>query len=386
MNLNSYQIKRILKVVLLLFACLIAIASLWYTNILVEQLKEEEEGKARKWAEATHIIANRTSDENYDPTFALSVVRDNKTIPVIVMIDGVITEYRNLDTNKVKIPGYLEKKVLEMGSQNDPIEVDFVDDKKLYIYYENSILLTKLKYYPYVQLSIIGLFLAISYFAFSYSRRSEQNQVWVGMSKETAHQLGTPISSLVAWLQLAEESGDKLDPSILREMKSDIERLELITERFSKIGSEPVIEKNDLCEVVRNTVGYLSKRAPRKVEFSLPDNESPVWVGLNVPLFAWVIENLTKNALDAMNGEGRISYEITDREKEVILDVTDTGVGIPSSRFKEIFKPGFTTKKRGWGLGLSLVKRIIQNYHNGQIFVKESVPGKKTTFRIILRK
>lgn len=386
MNLDSYRTKRFLKAGLIVFACMIAVSSLWYTNVLVEQLKEEEEGKARRWAEATNIIANRTLDENFDPTFALSIVRDNNTIPVIVVLDGVITEYRNLDTSRVKEEGYLERKVKEMGDQNDPIIVAFEDNKSLMIYYENSILLTKLMYYPYVQLSVIALFLAISYFALSYSRRSEQNQVWVGMSKETAHQLGTPISSLVAWLQLAEEGGGKLDDSIINEMRIDVDRLQLITERFSKIGSSPVLNKENLVDVVRDTVGYLMKRAPRKVDFVLPDPDKEVFVRMNVPLFAWVIENLTKNAIDAMNGQGTITYTITEREADAYLDVSDTGSGIPSGRFKEIFKPGYTTKKRGWGLGLSLVRRIVLNYHKGQIFVKESSPGKGTTFRVILGK
>ena len=386
MNLDSYHAKRFLKLGLFIFACFIAISSLWYTNDLVNQLKKEEERKARKWAEATNIIANRATEENFDMTFALSIVRDNNTIPVIVVLDGVITDYRNLDSLRIQEEGYLEHKVKEMGKQNEPIIVDFGKDKELKIYYENSILLTKLRYYPYVQLSVIAVFLAISYFALSYSRRSEQNQVWVGMSKETAHQLGTPISSLVAWLQLAEEGGDKLDEAIINEMRIDVDRLYLIADRFSKIGSSPVLEKENLVKVVRDTVGYLMKRAPKTVKFVLPDPDQVAIAHLNAPLFAWVIENLTKNAMDAMNGKGTISYEIIDREKEVVFDVSDTGTGIPSSRFKEIFKPGYTTKKRGWGLGLSLVRRIISNYHKGQIFVKESMPGKRTTFRIILRK
>lgn len=386
MNLDSYHAKRFLKLGLFIFACFIAISSLWYTNDLVNQLKKEEERKARKWAEATNIIANRATEENFDMTFALSIVRDNNTIPVIVVLDGVITDYRNLDSLRIQEEGYLEHKVKEMGKQNEPIIVDFGKDKELKIYYENSILLTKLRYYPYVQLSVIAVFLAISYFALSYSRRSEQNQVWVGMSKETAHQLGTPISSLVAWLQLAEEGGDKLDEAIINEMRIDVDRLYLIADRFSKIGSSPVLEKENLVKVVRDTVGYLMKRAPKTVKFVLPDPDQVAIAHLNSPLFAWVIENLTKNAMDAMNGKGTISYEIIDREKDVVFDVSDTGTGIPSSRFKEIFKPGYTTKKRGWGLGLSLVRRIISNYHKGQIFVKESMPGKRTTFRIILRK
>jgi len=383
--LNSYQVKTYLKLFLLIFAAGIAAASLIYTNQLVESLKAEEREKARFWADAMRVLSH-VEDEEADITFPLSVVMANNTIPVIATLeDGTINTYRNIDSTKLKQPGYLEERLELMKEANEPIELDYHEGEKIIIYYENSILLTQLKYYPYVQLSIIGVFLLLSYFAFSYSRRSEQNQVWVGMSKETAHQLGTPISSLVAWLELIKDDPSNYNDEVLHEMQNDLSRLELITERFSKIGSEPVLKPLSVYAVVAETVGYLQKRLSSKVEFTVKDESDHAEASLNAPLFAWVIENLTKNAVDAMEGAGRIDYLIYRRESRVIIEISDTGKGIPSNRFKTIFKPGFTTKKRGWGLGLSLVKRIVENYHNGNIIVKESVANTKTTFKITLK-
>lgn len=383
--LNSYQVKTYLKLFLLVFAAGIAAASLIYTNQLVESLKAEEREKARFWADAMRVLSH-VEDEEADITFPLSVVMANNTIPVIATLeDGTINTYRNIDSTKLRQPGYLEQRLELMKEANEPIELDYHEGEKIIIYYENSILLTKLKYYPYVQLSIIGVFLLLSYFAFSYSRRSEQNQVWVGMSKETAHQLGTPISSLVAWLELIEDDPSNYNDEVLHEMQNDLSRLELITERFSKIGSEPVLKPLSVHAVVTETVGYLQKRLSSKVEFTVKDESDDAEASLNAPLFAWVIENLTKNAVDAMEGAGRIDYLIYRRESRVIIEISDAGKGIPSNRFKTIFKPGFTTKKRGWGLGLSLVKRIVENYHDGSIIVKESVPNKQTTFKITLK-
>ncbi len=383
--LNSYQVKTYLKLFLLVFAAGIAAASLIYTNQLVESLKAEEREKARFWADAMRVLSH-VEDEEADITFPLSVVMANNTIPVIATLeDGTINTYRNIDSTKLRQPGYLEQRLELMKEANEPIELDYHEGEKIIIYYENSILLTQLKYYPYVQLSIIGVFLLLSYFAFSYSRRSEQNQVWVGMSKETAHQLGTPISSLVAWLELIEDDPSNYNDEVLHEMQNDLSRLELITERFSKIGSEPVLKPLSVHAVVTETVGYLQKRLSSKVEFTVKDESDDAEASLNAPLFAWVIENLTKNAVDAMEGAGRIDYLIYRRESRVIIEISDTGKGIPSNRFKTIFKPGFTTKKRGWGLGLSLVKRIVENYHDGSIIVKESVPNKQTTFKITLK-
>ena len=387
MTLNKYQVKSLVKFMLLIVALSIVAVSLLYTDNLAKQLKEEERAKVALWAEATRLIATMEEDDNFDVTYALSVIKANNTIPVIVTLqDGTVIASRNIDSSQESDPSYINQTIKQMKESNDPIIAGLYEDQNIVIYYENSILFTKLKLYPYVQLVIIAVFLLVSYYAFSYSKRSEQNQVWVGMSKETAHQLGTPISSLMAWMDVIEAQDGQMSEEVRQEIQNDIKRLELITERFSKIGSEPVLSPVKLTEVVDETVGYLSKRLSSKISFDVVDQTVDSTVHLNVPLFAWVLENLTKNAADAMSGEGAMRYEISETDRNVFLEVSDTGKGIPSGRFKTIFEPGFTTKKRGWGLGLSLVKRIVENYHNGTIHIKESNPGVKTTFRITLKK
>lgn len=387
MTLNKYQVKSLVKFMLLIVALSIVAVSLLYTDNLAKQLKEEERAKVALWAEATRLIATMEEDDDFDVTYALSVIKANNTIPVIVTLqDGTVIASRNIDSSQESNPSYINQTIKQMKESNDPIIAGLYEDQNIVIYYENSILFTKLKLYPYVQLVIIAVFLLVSYYAFSYSKRSEQNQVWVGMSKETAHQLGTPISSLMAWMDVIEAQDGQMNEEVRQEIQNDIKRLELITERFSKIGSEPVLSPVKLTEVVDETVGYLSKRLSSKISFDVVDQTVDSTVHLNVPLFAWVLENLTKNAADAMSGEGAMRYEISETDRNVFLEVSDTGKGIPSGRFKTIFEPGFTTKKRGWGLGLSLVKRIVENYHNGTIHVKESNPGVKTTFRITLKK
>lgn len=387
MTLNKYQVKSLLKFMLLIVALSIVAVSLLYTDNLAKQLKEEERAKVALWAEATRLIATMEEDDDFDVTYALSVIKANNTIPVIVTLqDGTVIASRNIDSSQESDPSYINQTIKQMKESNDPIIAGLYENQNIVIYYENSILFTKLKLYPYVQLVIIAVFLLVSYYAFSYSKRSEQNQVWVGMSKETAHQLGTPISSLMAWMDVIEAQDGQMNEEVRQEIQNDIKRLELITERFSKIGSEPVLSPVKLTEVVDETVGYLSKRLSSKISFDVVDQTVDSTIHLNVPLFAWVLENLTKNAADAMSGEGAMRYEISETDRNVFLEVSDTGKGIPSGRFKTIFEPGFTTKKRGWGLGLSLVKRIVENYHNGTIHVKESNPGVKTTFRITLKK
>lgn len=387
MTLNKYQVKSLVKFMLLIVALSIVAVSLLYTDNLAKQLKEEERAKVALWAEATRLIATMEEDDNFDVTYALSVIKANNTIPVIVTLqDGTVIASRNIDSSQESDHSYIDQTIKKMKESNDPIIAGLYEDQNIVIYYENSILFTKLKLYPYVQLVIIAVFLLVSYYAFSYSKRSEQNQVWVGMSKETAHQLGTPISSLMAWMDVIEAQDGQMTEEVRQEIGNDIKRLELITERFSKIGSEPVLSPVELTEVVNETVGYLSKRLSSKITFDVVDQTIDSTVNLNVPLFAWVLENLTKNAADAMSGEGAMTYEISETDRNIFLEVSDTGKGIPSGRFKTIFEPGFTTKKRGWGLGLSLVKRIVENYHDGTIHVKESNPGVKTTFRITLKK
>ena len=279
---------------------------------------------------------------------------------------------------------WVADKIAEMKKQNEPFEIEFMGGKQL-IYYENSTLLNQLRIYPYFQLAVIALFLAMSYFAFSYSRTSEQNKVWAGMSKETAHQLGTPISSLMAWLDYLKESDAEVPQKVITEMEHDMDRLGLITERFSKIGSEPSLTICSLYEVIEESVRYINSRTSDKVSIFIRDEEKfkVAQVQINKPLFAWVVENLCKNAVDAMEGEGEIVFSFQGiRDTKVLIDISDTGKGVPSNKFKTIFKPGYTTKKRGWGLGLSLVKRIVENYHKGKIYVKSSVLDKGTVFRI----
>lgn len=380
-SLNTYDIKRLWKAALLLFAAAIGMFSLLYTHKLVSQLEIEERQKVRQWAEATRLLLS--PDYQGDVDFLLQIVMANNTIPVILTdANGNINSSRNLDS----ITGSeLQDRIEQMKKTNEPLEIEFIEGEKVFVYYEDSVILTKLKYYPYFQLSLIALFLVVSYFAFSYSRRAEQNQVWVGMSKETAHQLGTPISSLLAWIDYLKSENPDINPMVINEMSRDLDRLQLITERFSKVGSSPVLEKRNLNECVAEAVYYLEVRAPKKVHFELVMPSEPIFVNINYPLFAWVIENITKNAMDAMDGQGKLIFQTFVQSDHAVLDIIDNGKGVPKSKFETIFKPGFTTKKRGWGLGLSLVKRIVENYHKGEVFVKESIPNQRTVFRVMLK-
>ena len=372
---------------LLFFAFLIGFFSLWYTNTLVKKLENQERDKIATWASAIQIANLPEEDGNVN--FYYEIIQANTTIPVILADStGSVTQHRNIDEANISDPVWVAKKIADMEKQNEPFKIDYMGGK-LMVYYENSTLLNQLRIYPYFQLGVIAFFLAMSYFAFSYSRTSEQNKVWAGMSKETAHQLGTPISSLMGWLDYLREGDVKIPEKVLGEMQHDMDRLGLITERFSKIGSEPSLTTYNLYEVLEESVSYINSRTSQKVEISIKDMEifQTISVAVNKPLFAWVVENLCKNAVDAMEGEGAIWFEISGNGDENIqFDVVDNGKGIPANRHKTIFKPGYTTKKRGWGLGLSLVKRIIENYHNGKIYVKSSEPGKGARFRIELRK
>jgi signal transduction histidine kinase len=271
-----------------------------------------------------------------------------------------------------------------MKNQHNPIPVEFYGKKNL-IYYKDSDLLSQLKVFPYIQLSLIAVFLMLAYFAFNSARKSEQNQVWVGLAKETAHQLGTPISSLMAWVELLKERF-KADDSLILEMENDVKRLEVVADRFSKIGSKPILSSHSVYDVVKDFVDYFKVRVSDKITFKVNGDEQ-LEALINVPLFDWVIENILKNAVNAIDGKGIISINIKENivKEQIIIDITDTGKGIPRSKFDTVFQPGFTTRKRGWGLGLSLTKRMIENYHGGQVFVKESELGKGTTFRIILK-
>lgn len=381
--MNIYQQKQRWKLLLLGAAIFIAVASLWYTNKLVKELSIEEHKKVELWAQGTKQLANLSEDMS-NLNFAFEVIKNNTTVPVILTDEkDSIISYRNLDSVKAMHIEYLRKQLQIMKSQHKPIDIALLGNQKNFIYYKDSILLTQLRYYPFFQLAVISLFLLVSYFAFSASRKAEQNQVWIGMAKETAHQLGTPLSSLIAWIEFLKLKGIGTD--ITNEIEKDIHRLNTITERFSKIGSAPKLQKENLNAVLQNAINYIKSRTSGRVIFSIQAS-SDIFVPLNVPLFEWVIENLCKNAIDAMNGEGKMNISVTDQQQYIYVDFTDTGKGIAKSKFKTIFKPGFTTKNRGWGLGLSLSKRIIEEYHSGEIFVKQSESGKGATLRIVLKK
>lgn len=497
-----YRQKRIWKVVLLLFALIIISVSLWYSNILVRKIAQDERMKIRTWANAiqhraelvnsTREFFRQIQDEerkrveiyaeavkrfanagNEDISFYTDIINDNTSIPVVLTdgkgrinstrnIDSTIdtatfmsgqikkefskytpisinyyhgdmnyiyykdsklfTEVQNVlnnlvnsffsevvnnsasvpvvitdstrtrvinsghvDTLKIKDTSYLEHLIGEMASQNDPIVIDLADRGKNYIFYKDSYVLTQLRYFPYIQFVIIGIFLFVAYLIFSTARRSEQNQVWVGLAKETAHQLGTPLSSMMAWVDYLETKG--IDEETIGELHKDVNRLKTITDRFSKIGSTPVLKPEDIVALIHQSVAYLKTRTSQKIQFvvNLPENKS-IMVPLNYQLFDWVIENLVKNAVDAMTRSGSITVDLLEEGHHVIIDISDSGKGIPRNMFKTIFNPGYSSKQRGWGLGLSLSKRIIREYHKGKIFVKSSTIGKGTTFRIILNK
>jgi signal transduction histidine kinase len=382
--MNIYTRKIRWKLILFFIAAIIGISSLWYTNALVKKLAVEEHKKVELWAKATSLIVNtELSSESLE--FMASVIQNNETVPVILIDkDTNIIQKRNLDSLKSTNPEYLRQVLKEMMSQNPPIEIPIFDNNKQYLYYSRSIILTKLLYYPLIQFGVILLFIAIAYMAFSSSRKAEQNQVWVGLSKETAHQLGTPISSLMAWLEILKLRNT--DKGFISELEKDVLRLNKITERFSKIGSKPVLKPENLINSINNTISYLKTRSSKKVVFNLVSEEDQLIVPLNTSLFEWVIENLCKNSMDAIEGEGRIHITVSDNLHFVFIDIADSGKGIPKSKHKTVFKPGFTTKERGWGLGLSLTKRIVEEYHNGKIFVSSSEVGKGTTIRIILKK
>jgi len=381
---DLYSVKTLWKVGLLVLALLIAFSSLFITHNLVKKLEHEERKKVELWAEGMKQLA-ATDNLNQDISFLFLVIKNNETVPVIVVDqnDSIIA-YRNLDSTKIHKPDYLSEQLNEMKQGYQPIEIYLSNNNKQYVYYKDSIILTQLSYYPYVQLSVFFLFVLIAYLAFSSLRKSEQNLVWMGMAKETAHQLGTPVSSLLAWIELLKLNPPN-DTLMLSEIENDVQRLQLIADRFSKIGSVPAPQNINIVELIEKVTTYMQKRSSSKVQFVLNfDKNKELYIPLIEPLFEWVLENIYKNAIDAMNGSGTISVSITDFIQYLYLDINDTGKGIPKSKYKTIFKPGFTTKPRGWGLGLSLSKRIIENYHGGKIFVKSSDTNQGTTFRIVL--
>jgi signal transduction histidine kinase len=325
---------------------------------------------------------------NYVASFMSEVALNSSSVPVIITdsTGQKVLRFGNLDELRMKDSVYAESKLEEMTDQNKPIKVNFGDQGTSYIYYQDSELLTIIKFFPLTQILIIAVFAAIAYLLFSFARKSEQNRVWAGMARETAHQIGTPLSSIMAWLELLKIDKDNLNQAT-EEIEKDVQRLEMITERFSKIGSTPTLNNDDIVQILKNSISYLRPRSSKKVLYILNfDEKTKLNVPVNAALFSWVIENLCKNAIDAMNGNGTISIDLYDENKNVIIDISDTGKGISATEQKAIFNPGYTSKKRGWGLGLSLSRRIISDYHKGKLFVKNSTQGKGTTFRIILRK
>lgn len=377
--------NRNFKGVLLVFAFLISIGTFIYTKTLVDKLKQEEHRKVELWAQATHRLAGTHNTTGDELAFTFDVVENNQTVPIIVtdQNDSILYD-RNLEIADGPAKKQTLRQVLaNMKKQYPPIVIPISPQEKNLIYYSDSNLLRKLRYYPIVQLLVLILFILVSYVAFSASRISEQNRVWVGMAKETAHQLGTPISSLMAWVELLRMQN--VDESIVSEIAKDTERLNRITERFSKIGSTPELTETNVVSVLANAIEYLEKRSPKRILFTSNFNPyQEIMIPLNVSLFSWVIENLCRNAIDAIEGKGEINVSLYVAPEELYIDVTDSGKGIPKTSFREVFRPGYTTKKRGWGLGLSLAKRIIENYHNGHISVKHSEINKGTTFRIVL--
>lgn len=383
---------RQVKIVLLVSAVVIAAVSLVISYLLVRDLSHEERNRMVVWAEAMRSLSS--ADENTDIYLALKVINGNNTIPVIVLdAQGNVETYRNI-TIKAETAAdtlrYLQQRAESMRQAGYAIDLNLTDagqevrpgDDYLVICYEESSMLRRLASYPYVQLGVVGLFVVVAIFALLSSKRAEQNRVWVGLSKETAHQLGTPISSLMAWTAILREAYP--DDELIPEMDKDVKRLELIADRFSKIGSQTEVAREDLRPLLERTADYIRRRSSDKVVVACDMPDDPVVVDVCAPLFEWVVENLCKNAIDAMSGKGVITIRLRRETAHIVIEVSDTGKGISKRHFKTVFSPGYTTKKRGWGLGLSLAKRIVEEYHKGHIFVKSSELGVGTTFRIEL--
>ena len=375
---------KVYRTVLIIVAIFIALLSLLISHSLVKDLSREEKSKMEVFAEAYRTL--NEADEDTDLSLVLTVISGNNTIPVIITDEtGDIKSYLNIEIHKEDTLGYLNQRANQMREEGNSIKLYYGDnstDKYTEVYYDESLLLSRLTIYPYIQLGVVIIFVMIAILALLGFKKTEQNRVWVGLSKETAHQLGTPISSLMAWIELMK---DKYQDDLILEMEKDVNRLEMIAERFSKIGSMPEPENEDIAVVLNRVVSYMEHRTPNSVKFERYFSDRILNAKINASLFEWVIENLCKNAVDAMDAQGVISIHLSDSDRLVIIEISDSGKGIAKNSFKSIFEPGYTTKKRGWGLGLSLAKRIVEEYHKGKIFVKQSELGKGTTFRIELK-
>jgi len=401
MKQHPYQYnKQQWKFFLFLFAALIAASSLLYTNYLVKSLSKSERTKAQVWAISTQSIVSMPDVDDQFISF-IYAVRDSLSLPAIITKeDGTIIFWRDLDSTKTNIhpstlsdttqaltydPPYFEGELKKMKKSHPPIQISLDTGEIWLVYYHDSKALSELRIFPYLQLSLIAIFLIIAYTVFNSIRDSEQNLVWVGMAKEAAHQLGTPISSLMGWLELARVTYQGQDDSLINEMERDVNRLEIVADRFSKIGSTPSLSNLPVYKTIEDYVNYFRIRTSKRITFDLTGDDQ-VEAMLNLQVFDWIIENLLKNAVNAIEEEGKITINISENiaKEEIFIDISDTGKGIPRSNWETVFQPGFTTRQRGWGLGLSLTKRMVY-YHRGQIFVKESENGKGTTFRIVLK-
>lgn len=391
--MQLYQNNAALKWIILLVSSIISIGSIYYTNRLVNQLKERERNQVKLYARALEYTINDT--DNNILFITEEIINKNSSIPTILLDDtGAIVYYNNIRIDsqwaEKKKTEVLQAQLLEMKRAYPPIEILLRDGTEVfarqYVYYKNSYLLTQLISYPYIQLSIIAIFGFISYLAFNYSKTAEQNRVWVGLAKETAHQLGTPLSSLMAWIEVLRDDPEVKGKGIVDELDKDVRKLKVVTERFSSIGSTPTLKQENIYQLVNHVVDYLRPRLSSRISVEVYALSEQIHAWVHAPLFEWVIENLCKNAVDAMGSSGTIAIKILrGNEGRVLIDISDTGKGISKGNLLNVFKPGFTTKKRGWGLGLTLAKRIIEMYHNGRIFVKSSEEMHGTTFRIELQ-
>jgi two-component system, sporulation sensor kinase E len=391
--LPIYSQKSKIKLLILVVAMIISVATVIYTNILVRKLAKREVQLIDLYAKGLQYMSSSKDTDNLVFIYE-EIIDANKSVPVILTdaqenvqsYNSVVKPPANISKHRLDI--WLRNQIAEMKAQHEPIVVEYGLAGKSYIFYKDSEELAQLRYYPYVQLTVMACFSLMAYFAFSYSRKAEQNRVWVGLAKETAHQLGTPLSSLMAWYEYLKASPKFENEPIVEELGKDVKRLEIITERFSNIGSVPALKDENILRVTENAVGYLAHRVSKKVAFSVKAEfpaDTPAKV--NIPLFEWVIENICKNAIDAMDGVGRIDVTLSFTGKQhVAIDIKDSGKGIAKSKVDQVFQPGYTTKKRGWGLGLALARRIIENYHRGKLVVKWSEIGKGTTFRILLNR
>ena len=381
--MTSHKYTKLIRWSVIITSFIIVALILWNTYDFFKKFKGEERSKMEIIAKSYERFNN--ADLNADISLEYKIISSNNNIPMLITDErDSITEWSNLDSIATTKPNYLKKQLAIMKGQNEPIVVSHLGTTKQLIYYRDSDLLTKLKYYPIALILILFLFASVIYLFFKSNKIADQNKLWTGMAKETAHQIGTPLSSLLGWIEILRL--ENTDENTVNEIEKDVNRLNTIAERFSKIGSIPILKTYNIVSATKSAFNYLKSRSSKQVHFNFKSSNSKLHSKINFQLFSWVIENVIKNAIDAMDGKGIINLEISENDKDAIITITDNGKGMPKNLYKKIFTPGYTTKKRGWGLGLSLAKRIIEDYHNGKIFVSKSEPGKGTTFIILLKK